>query len=240
MRVYRTIMLAPLFVISASLLSAQERTSTCDTTGLAALYAAAISKAAVYRRADVRKLYPAIPDTNGRVTVVTLTDWNGYKPGMNALSGNRFVWVTVVPEVQNICKGFKACRLLKLRELLGQPPASGTFTFVVMSVDVNDLFRPTPDPATGTLFPCSDTSKPDCGASFPQGLYDLDHKLWIADNLLGLYREGGYPWTHLGYTYNWAPDAKDIYGASEYVIRGGTTVRVLKVIGIDEYCDGGK
>jgi len=36
----------------------------------------------------------------------------------------------------------------------------------------------------------------------------------------------GYPWTHLGYTYNWAPGG-DRYGASEYVIRGNAKAVIV-------------
>jgi hypothetical protein len=46
----------------------------------------------------------------------------------------------------------------------------------------------------------------------------------------------GYPWTHLGYTYNWRP-GEDRYGTSEYVIRQGATAWVQEVIDPSyEYC----
>ena len=38
---------------------------------------------------------------------------------------------------------------------------------------------------------------------------------------------GGYPWTRLGYTYNWSADSKTHYGASEYVIRAPATLTAL-------------
>jgi hypothetical protein len=45
----------------------------------------------------------------------------------------------------------------------------------------------------------------------------------------------GYPWTHLGYTYNWTPGA-DRYGASEYVIRGGATATIVDNVPSLKYC----
>ena len=49
------------------------------------------------------------------------------------------------------------------------------------------------------------------------------------------YDEGGYPWTRLGYTYDWAPDASE-RGASEFVIPAETTVQVASFTTTDEYC----
>jgi hypothetical protein len=34
-----------------------------------------------------------------------------------------------------------------------------------------------------------------------------------------------YPWTRLGYTYDWAPDAKEV-GMSEYVLQTGSGIWV--------------
>lgn len=46
----------------------------------------------------------------------------------------------------------------------------------------------------------------------------------------------GYPWTHLGYTYNWDPQAMSIVGTSEYVIRQGTTIKVTGLVPAVPYC----
>ncbi len=237
--------MAALVLVHATSLVAQTaarkpaKPTDCDTTGLMQVYLASVAKSAVYNHADLRPLVPVVPDSNGRVMVVTLTDYTGYKVGPYAFSGDRMLWVTLVPEVQQKCRAFTGCRLLRLEQLLGLPPGNQTRMFVTISVDVHDLFRPTPDPATGKVFPCSDSSNPECGNAFPAGLYDIEHKLWIADNLLSSYQmPNGYPWTHLGYTYNWAPQGPDIYGASEYVIRGGAHVQVLSIRSIDDYCGG--
>jgi hypothetical protein len=46
---------------------------------------------------------------------------------------------------------------------------------------------------------------------------------------------GGYLWTHLGYTYDWAPD-HDRYGASEYVIRAGAPALIVGNVTAEAYC----
>jgi len=45
----------------------------------------------------------------------------------------------------------------------------------------------------------------------------------------------GYPWTHLGYTYNWTPGA-DRYGASEYVIRPRAKALIVDKAPPTVYC----
>ena len=45
----------------------------------------------------------------------------------------------------------------------------------------------------------------------------------------------GYPWTRLGYTFNWYSGG-DRYGASEYVVRGGSIIEVVSSSDIAAYC----
>ena len=47
----------------------------------------------------------------------------------------------------------------------------------------------------------------------------------------------GYPFPRVGYTYDSAPTARaDHYGASEFVVLPTSTVEVLAVASIDDYC----
>jgi len=57
----------------------------------------------------------------------------------------------------------------------------------------------------------------DCGNSFPDAT-TAAHYQWIANRVVlpSIPFPNGYPWTHLGYTYNWAP------GGDRYVARRST------------------
>jgi hypothetical protein len=44
-----------------------------------------------------------------------------------------------------------------------------------------------------------------------------------------------YPWTQLGYTYDWGNPESEV-GLSEFVIRKGSTVVIKSVSNLDEYC----
>ena len=57
---------------------------------------------------------------------------------------------------------------------------------------------------------------------------------YIADSPTG----PGYPYTRLGYTYDWAVDAlPSRYGASEFVVASGSTAKAVRIIATDEYCN---
>lgn len=190
-------------------------------------------QAAVFNQENLRELKPVVPDANAEVLVVTL------KPSLWNLGPTQIqtrpVWVSVVPEVKERCKTFPSEVLaMRLRQILGLQPKDTVAYFITLKVRAVDLFRPTPDPRTDTIYPCLDpVLKTDCNV-FPTNV-DPKHKQWMADTFLTLQIPNGYPWTHLGYTYNWAPGA-DRYGASEYLVRIDANVVVTEATPIAEYC----
>ncbi|HJW92161.1 MAG TPA: hypothetical protein VJ901_00950 [Thermoanaerobaculia bacterium] len=209
-----------------------------ETQALWSAYERAVFDSGVYQRWNVRALRPIVADDKGSVLVVTLGSKNG-DAGTTITAGAYGLWVTGVPEVQTICRGFHGDVSMQLRELLGLPPDADIPRFLVMSVAASDLFRPSPDDNISTRFPCalqSDNTIPtDCGNAFP-GTTTPAHYQWIAIENFYLHSiPNGYPWTHLGYTYNWTPGA-DRYGASEYVMRPGTMGTIVSKATVAEYC----
>ncbi|HEX5727328.1 MAG TPA: hypothetical protein VFX98_17785 [Longimicrobiaceae bacterium] len=198
------------------------------------LYDRAVYEAAVYRPAHVLPLKPAVADASGRVRVVTFTSWGGYHPD-STLTLTRDVWVTVAPEVQDSCRTFTGDVALRINQLLGLPPAAGYDHFAEMWVRAVDLFRPAADPSVTSTRPCPEGTDTLCGTAFPPGV-SPEHVRWIASTMLDHWEvPDGYPWTRLGYTYNWHPGSPR-YGASEYVVRSGATVQVASVTSLAEYC----
>ena len=216
--------------------------NTTDTqeTGevdLAALYAAAVADASV---ADTDELYDQLIaihssntsldfDAEGRVLVVTWTSWDGYDSGVGAdTTVGVDVWVTTAPEVQTMCSSLDLdadALTLRLEQHLGLPSGTGKDRFVQLRVHPEDLFRPSPDP---------EVTDSVASLDFPAEVSQT-HKDWIDGLMASSYGEDGYPWTRLGYTYDWAPGASEI-GASEFVIRSGSTVGVDSVQSLAEYC----
>jgi len=199
-------------------------------------YFRAIYDSAVYEPANVRPLYPLRPDADGNVLVATLGRRDGNVG--DTIPTKDGIWVTMVPEVQTICRAFTGDVAMQLRELLGLRPDDDVPRFLSLQAKASDIFRPSPDPQTTTVYPCPTPPDSTCGNVFPKDSPGVtpEHVLWIASSSFSLHAvPGGYPWTHLGYTYNWAP-GKDRYGASEYVIRAGKTATIREKWTPAEYC----
>lgn len=249
--------LLPRLAIAAALLSAACASPAAPSgpsprgPSIDHVYAQAVANAAVYAPEHVLPLRPAAPDAQGNVRVATLTA-QPYAAGEQSLDGE--VWVTVVPEVRDSCHSWDeegAALALRLRQLIGLRPADSVSHFVEMTVPVAALFRPTADPSVASIWPCAEgPSGGACGLHFPAGA-DSAHVGWMARQMLSAWQvpDGypadtasggprgalGYPWTRLGYTYNWHPGSPR-YGASEYVVRAGSRVRVDAVHPLAAYC----
>lgn len=192
-------------------------------------YDEAVRRSAVFEPDHVQTLV-VIPPSESLVRVVSWTSRQTadtyYPLGKGQVGVD--VWVTRVPQVSQLCTAYPAAPdalRLRLQQLLGLPAQVEDRVFVEMEVARADLFRPCPDP---------DPAKPNCGGDFPAGISD-SHKVWMAEQFLSRYRNpGGYPWTHLGYTYDWGGES--IQGASEFVLRKGAAVTVTQKAETPAYC----
>jgi hypothetical protein len=234
------------FLLLALLLSACSSTQILKSSAeLKADYERATRDAEIAEPGEIYKnLVAIIPanenlvwkknDKNHFILVVTWTSWDGYAEmiGQEMLLA-REVWVTVVPEIKNFCEQAKIRETeknLRLEQLLGLPPENGKTKFVEMWVDPNDLFRPAPDP---------EISDHEAELDFPVSerfvTISAGHKKWFNELKNNSYNENGYPWTRLGYTYDWGNPKSEI-GLSEFVIRKGATVQVYSITPTAQYC----
>jgi hypothetical protein len=170
-----------------------------------------------------------------RVLMLTWTSWTGYdelvgksiavEDLMKSVETSRDTWVTVAPELREFCaKHRDTCidMTLRVEQLLGLPPHNGKTRFVAFWVHPEDLFRPSPDPEITDF-----ESQLDFPASRFIALSE-EYVNWFNDLRQSSYGPEGYPWTRLGYTYDWGnPFGKR--GLSEFVIRSGATVTVESV-----------
>ncbi|MEL7425103.1 MAG: hypothetical protein AAFN81_19105 [Bacteroidota bacterium] len=159
-------------------------------------------------------------------------------------TGDRFpIWVTAAPQLANWAKteprfmkwardGEKEKVDGRLKQLLGLPPNPAyTYNyFVEFWVKPGDLFRPCPD---------SEITDSACGASFPATI-DSTYQAWINTTRAERFYDPSemmdkYPWTALGYTYDWSPRNRNHQGLSEYVIRNNSDVIVKQIYATEEY-----
>lgn len=206
-------------------------------------YFAAIRDAEIAEPHEISKDLIAIVESNTdltwsedadgrRVLVVTWTSWAGYDERVGKdTKVARDVWVTTVPELRNFCSRYRHRHnlVLRLEQILGLPPGNGKTRFVELWVHPEDLFRPSPDP---------EVSDHEAELTFPisnQMAVHPEYKEWYNDLKATSYGKNGYPWTRLGYTYDWGNPASEI-GLSEFVISKGASVEIKAVWDIDQYC----
>jgi hypothetical protein len=171
-----------------------------------------------------------------------------YEPFMGAPQYllRRNIWVTVVPEMRYFFMG-RPCppTCSRLKKLLGLNPAFDYEVLVEMWVHPDHLFRPTPDAeitdhrAELALWRPQDPGPQPLGTYSAFTLIDegspVSYQTWYAGRAKTSYtREGddpsfwGWPWTRLGYTYDWGnPD--DPAGLSEFVVRIDPDTRNLSI-----------
>jgi hypothetical protein len=140
------------------------------------------------------------------------------------------IWVTTSPELKSKFHTQTVQDTNKrLLQMLGLPPNASYNYFVEFWVKPSDLFRPCPD---------SEISDCQCNTYFPKGTDSL-HIKWINENRISRYYDkvlyNQYPWTQLGYTYDWSPENPTHFGLSEFVIGENKKIIVKAIYTTSEY-----
>ncbi len=199
-------------------------------------YAAAVADAVIITADEINSDLIAItPDNDeiiwneGRVLVVTFTKYpDSYPPGETIETWWGDTWVTVVPEIQTFFAdnvGAIDNYVLRTEQLLGLPQNTGYEWFAEVWVNPDDLFRPCPD---------SEITDSVCEVDFPADA-SAEHINWFNDLILQSYfQEQDYPWTRLGYSYDWNIYTSEV-GVSEFVIRKNSQVIVESLQRVDDY-----
>ncbi|MGG6237410.1 hypothetical protein ACQ4N7_02130 [Nodosilinea sp. AN01ver1] len=198
----------------------------------------------------------------GHVLVATWADWVGYSQNVGSqLIVTRDVWVTAVPDLQRFCQAYTPTPDIplaaRLGQVLGLPPEpadrSAQRQVVEIWVDPQFLFRPSPDP---------EISDHEAELSFRTAsefiAVPIAYQHWFYAQYDQRYQHQGqpiaigaapsaipYPWTQLGYTYDWGSsadwatldrDRPDDVGLSEFVIRQWSPIAVRAAHPTDDYC----
>ena len=166
-------------------------------------------------------------------------------PGKGPLPAPFEIWVTLVPHLHDFCSAYvqdhgydEAALTRRLEQRLGLPPGAGDTVFVELKVQ---------DPSTGLFRPCADpaVNVADCPAA-PPAPASKDYQEWFFTQYYNSYATAlpwQYPWTALGYTFDWATDDKGTlarYGESEFVIHKGAAIEVLADKPLSSYCQPGQ
>ncbi len=213
-----------------------------------AAYQAAIADASVAEATEIsRDLTALVSSESGliwdettspsRVLMVMWTSWPGYADEVGSVTRtNRNLWVSPAPQIQDFCKAQGLTEdnvVLRLEQLNGMPAGRNLPYFVEFWVAPENLFRPSADP---------EVSDHEAGIDYPVSTACVtltpvftDWFEWQRSH----YSTNGYPWTRLGYTYDWGNPESEV-GLPEFVTLKNVPLGVNKVEGTLEYCLGTK
>ncbi len=203
----------------------EESISLCDNLYL---YHNAIVDAIQADEDEILPLYP-IDTSADKVLVCTWHKYpDSYPSGEEITIDFGDVWVFTADEVAQFgnTNGYSDDMVLRMQQLIGVSPQSGKTHFTTMWVDPDDLYRPSADRRIDTTLAVLD---------FPENT-DPEYIEWFNSKIIDSYYPHNYPWTRLGYTYDWADNGTE-YGLSEYVIKNGSTVTVEKTYTNEEFFD---
>ncbi len=117
---------------------------------------------------------------------------------------------------------------VRLEQLLGLPEWKKYTSVTTIWVDADLLHRPAN--IAGPTSAMELTYQPTGDETF-----DTQFKSWYDSIILWSYfNETKYPWTRLGYTFDWADNGRE-YGLSEFVVFSGATVSVDHTCTIDDF-----
>ncbi len=158
---------------------------------------------------------------NATVLVVTWTKYSdSYPIEQNITTSWGNTWVTAAPQLQIFFNDHVSSDTnvtLRAAQLLGLPANTSNTYFVELWVKPQNLFRPSPDNEIG-----DNTAQ----LNFPSNATS-EYKAWFNSYIISSYYPMRYPWTRLGYTYDWA--SSNHVGLSEFVIMQNSTVTVKSV-----------
>lgn len=167
-------------------------------------------------------------------------------------------WVTEEPRLSEFCHHFADTSggdpdllTLRLEQRLGLAPHSAKTTFVSFTIadpdPAKNIFRPCASAAIDTTT-CAVRSGSDDTCGDPQQAQSCQaHNLFFYKQYYSSYgaaRPTGFPWTSLGYTFDWALGPSDAighadfvrFGESEYVVPQGTPVTIVGAKTTAQYC----
>jgi hypothetical protein len=183
---------------------------------------------------------PLWPLPSGTVSVSTFTE----DAELDVRSA--YVWVAATQEVWQRCQGSRD-PVLRLQQLLGLPPQrspkpGNRWHFFVFDLDARDLIRPCPGGVESYM-----PEKPRCRLSSdldpqldPELTQFLLQQWWLSHRATiehGRDPELGYPWTGMGWTYDWDPASKDHRGVAEFVVRRSAAISHVRSVSPASFCE---
>ena len=170
----------------------------------------------------------AVYDEEGRVLLLTFHKYpDSYPDGEDVKIEWGEVWTFTGGELADWYRESKDGVTdwpARLRQLIGLAPDNESTHFTAMWVKPEDVQRPANVQEIGDV---------TMTASLAENT-DEAFKEWFDGNIIWSYFDSAYPWTRLGYTYDWAAEAEVEYGLSEFLVANGSEVEVAYTAATEE------
>ena len=219
----------------ASVLAAEE-TEASDERGddLQILFDEAVRDAMIIDKDEILPVVSldegepyAVYDDEGRILLYTFHKYpDSYPDGADVKLEWGNVWTFTGGELEEKYQENKDSVTdwqTRLKELIGLRPDNESNYFTAMWAKPEDVFRPAYVSDIGTV---------EMTDSFSENVNE-DYKAWFDDNIISSYFDGAYPWTRLGYTYDWADNGQE-YGLSEFIVKKDSNIKVAYTVELDE------
>lgn len=112
---------------------------------------------------------------------------------------------------------------LRFAQLLGMPDDGSCTRFTAFWISPSDVIRP--------AYVTDVTAQMENG--YDQ-VTDPAYRAWFDSNILYSYFESAYPWTRLGYTYDWS-GGDSVYGLTEFLIADGSQTEVAFTYSTEDF-----
>jgi hypothetical protein len=196
-------------------------------------------------------------DLSAKETFVTLKR----RPWSLPAKASNVIWLALPNQLQGICEGSPE-PLKVIQQALGLPTVDGDYALFELSVPLYKVRRPCVgasslrEPYCSTELPAEPALVSAPPASSPQEneiqelktayreLRFIANQMWTSWRI-GFRRTGtkpgedtfsGYPFTGMGWTYNWNSDAKSHVGVSEFILNDFADVNVSSHKTPEDFC----
>ncbi len=117
----------------------------------------------------------------------------------------------------------------RIHQVMGMPYSKEYTTVTALWVDTDLVYRPAnvTDPNAEMKTELQPTGDEE---------FDATYKEWFDGNIIWSYFDSAFPWTRLGYTYDWADNGKE-YGLSEFLVFSGAEATVEYTYSVDEFVE---
>lgn len=214
-----------------------------------ATYKRAITTAAI-KRPDFQKALTAIETAGPPVKVVTFRKPREFTP--EALNKRGFdIWVSLSSEISKACAG-AANPVRKIQQVLGLPPAGAKGNVMTeFEVSPGGLIRPCVAGGGIDAPRCDiDFPKPKADTPDAEKLKDYERLRLVTEQMWNSYRMGfahdsrepgdypytGFPFTGMGWSYDWSSKSPNHFGVSEFVIKRDAPIKIVSEKTPADFC----